>query len=117
MYAFAIRNPLLRKRSPVSLITTFAFTPLFGEKTKPGADQDSPSAHTATRVSTGVGDTSYDIQMAVSANVASIGVTWGYHTMAELRRAGAKRIVHSFAELASTLDGGAVFAQPYEAVA
>ena len=35
----------------------------------------------------------------------------------ELRRAGAKRIVHSFAELASTLDGGAVFAQPYEAVA
>ena len=64
-----------------------------------------------------IGDTSYDIQMAVSANVASIGVTWGYHTMAELRRAGAKRIVHSFAELASTLDGGAVFAQPYEAVA
>jgi phosphoglycolate phosphatase len=64
-----------------------------------------------------IGDTSYDIQMAVAANVASIGVTWGYHTMAELRRAGAKRIVHSFAELASTLDGGAVFAQPYEAVA
>jgi phosphoglycolate phosphatase len=64
-----------------------------------------------------IGDTSYDMQMAVSANVASIGVTWGYHTMAELRRAGAKRIVHSFAELASTLDGGAVFAQPYEAVA
>jgi phosphoglycolate phosphatase len=64
-----------------------------------------------------IGDTSYDIQMAVAANVASIGVTWGYHTMAELRRAGAKRIVHSFAELASTLEGGAVFAQPYEAVA
>jgi phosphoglycolate phosphatase len=64
-----------------------------------------------------IGDTSYDMQMAVAANVASIGVTWGYHTMAELRRAGAKRIVHSFAELASTLDGGAVFAQPYEAVA
>jgi phosphoglycolate phosphatase len=64
-----------------------------------------------------IGDTSYDIQMAVAANVASIGVSWGYHTVAELRRAGAKRIVHSFAELASTLDGGAVFAQPYEAVA
>jgi phosphoglycolate phosphatase len=64
-----------------------------------------------------IGDTSYDIQMAASANVASIGVTWGYHTMGELRRAGAKRIVHSFAELAGTLDGGAVFARPYEAVA
>jgi phosphoglycolate phosphatase len=64
-----------------------------------------------------IGDTTYDIQMAVSADVASIGVTWGYHTMGELRRAGAKRIVHSFAELAGTLDGGAVFARPYEAVA
>jgi phosphoglycolate phosphatase len=64
-----------------------------------------------------IGDTTYDMQMAVSADVASIGVTWGYHTMGELRRAGAKRIVHSFAELAGTLDGGAVFARPYEAVA
>jgi phosphoglycolate phosphatase len=64
-----------------------------------------------------IGDTTYDIQMAASANIASIGVTWGYHTMGELRRAGAKRIVHSFAELAGALDGGAVFARPYEAVA
>jgi phosphoglycolate phosphatase len=64
-----------------------------------------------------IGDTSYDIQMAASANVASMGVTWGYHTMGELRRAGAKRIVHSFAELACALDGGAVSARPYEAVA
>jgi phosphoglycolate phosphatase len=64
-----------------------------------------------------IGDTTYDIQMAVSADVASIGVTWGYHTMGKLRRAGAKRIVHSFAELAGTLDGGAVFARPCEAVA
>jgi phosphoglycolate phosphatase len=64
-----------------------------------------------------IGDTTYDIQMAVSADVASIGITWGYHTMGELRRAGAKRIVHSFAELAGTLDGGAVFARPYEALA
>jgi len=64
-----------------------------------------------------IGDTTYDIQMAASADVASIGVTWGYHTMGELRRAGAKRIVHSFAELAGIIDGGAVFARPYEAVA
>ncbi len=64
-----------------------------------------------------IGDTSYDMHMAASANVASIGVTWGYHTKGELRRAGAKRIVHSFAELASALDRGAVFARPYEAVA
>jgi phosphoglycolate phosphatase len=64
-----------------------------------------------------IGDTSYDMLMAASANVASIGVTWGYHTKAELRQAGAKMIVHSFAELERALDAGAVFAPRYEAVA
>ncbi len=64
-----------------------------------------------------IGDTSHDMLMAASANVASIGVTWGCHTKSELQRAGAKRIVHSFAELACALDGGAVFAPRFEAVA
>jgi phosphoglycolate phosphatase len=64
-----------------------------------------------------IGDTSYDILMATSANVASIGVTWGYHTKAELRQAGANTIVHSFAELERALDGRAVFARRCEAVA
>jgi len=64
-----------------------------------------------------IGDTSYDILMAASANVASIGVTWGYHTKAELRQAGAKTIVHSFAELERVLHGRAVFAPRYEVVA
>ena len=64
-----------------------------------------------------VGDTSYDMHMAASANVASIGVTWGYHTKAELRQAGAKTIVQSFAELERALDSRAVFARNYEAVA
>ena len=64
-----------------------------------------------------IGDTSYDMLMAASAKVAGIGVTWGYHTKAELRHAGAKTIVHSFAELECALDGRAVFAPHYEAVA
>ena len=64
-----------------------------------------------------IGDTSYDMLMASSANVASIGVTWGYHTKFELRQAGAKMIVHSFAELERALDGRAVFGRNYEAVA
>ncbi len=64
-----------------------------------------------------IGDTSYDMLMAASANAASIGVAWGYHTKAELRRAGAKAIVNSFAELKSALDDGAVLARSYEAVA
>jgi phosphoglycolate phosphatase len=64
-----------------------------------------------------IGDTSHDMLMAAAAHVAGIGVTWGYHTKAELRRAGAKMIVNSFADLAGLLDGGGVFAPPCEAVA
>jgi phosphoglycolate phosphatase len=52
-----------------------------------------------------VGDTSHDMLMAASANVASIGVTWGYHTAAELQRSGARMIVRSFQALARVLDG------------
>ncbi len=64
-----------------------------------------------------VGDTSHDMLMARSAKVPGIGVTWGYHTKAELRRAGATMIVSSFSELAHALDTGEVFAAAYEAVA
>jgi phosphoglycolate phosphatase len=52
-----------------------------------------------------VGDTSHDMLMAASANVPAIGVAWGYHTAAELKRAGAKMIARSFAALAETLEG------------
>ncbi len=52
-----------------------------------------------------IGDTSHDMLMAASANVHGIGVAWGYHTTAELRRAGAKQVVHSFSELARALGG------------
>jgi phosphoglycolate phosphatase len=51
-----------------------------------------------------IGDTSHDMLMAAAANVHGIGVTWGYHTKAELKRAGAKTIVRSFPELARALD-------------
>jgi phosphoglycolate phosphatase len=36
-----------------------------------------------------IGDTSYDMQMAVAAGVRAVGVDWGYHTANELRAAGA----------------------------
>lgn len=63
-----------------------------------------------------VGDTAHDMVMAASANVPAIGVAWGYHTAAELKRAGAKMIARSFATLAETLEGWQ--AEPcYEAVA
>ena len=46
-----------------------------------------------------VGDTTYDIRMAVNAGTRSIGVSWGYHDAAELNQAGADIIVHSYMEL------------------
>lgn len=39
-----------------------------------------------------IGDTSYDMEMARAAGVTAIGVSWGYHDAAELRRAGADHI-------------------------
>jgi phosphoglycolate phosphatase len=46
-----------------------------------------------------IGDTSFDMAMAEAAGVHPIGVAWGYHSAAELRAAGAERIVADFAEL------------------
>ncbi len=64
-----------------------------------------------------IGDTSYDMIMAACANVAGIGVTWGYHSMADLKKAGAKTIVHNFSTLALVLNAIAPFATQFEAVA
>lgn len=50
-----------------------------------------------------IGDTTYDIQMARNARVASVGVSWGYHPVAELEAAGADRIVHGGAEVAGVV--------------
>lgn len=46
-----------------------------------------------------IGDTVFDMEMAVSARVNAIGVAWGYHEDAELEAAGAAAIARSFAEL------------------
>ena len=46
-----------------------------------------------------VGDTTYDIAMATNAEVAGIGVSWGYHDVADLKGAGAHAIVGDYADL------------------
>ena len=46
-----------------------------------------------------IGDTTFDMEMARSAEVAALGVSWGYHATATLRRAGA----HAIAETADTI--------------
>lgn len=39
-----------------------------------------------------IGDTAYDMVMAVNAGVRALGVDWGYHTPAELTDAGAETV-------------------------
>ncbi len=64
-----------------------------------------------------IGDTSHDMLMAVSAKVAGVGVTWGYHAKAELQRAGARLTVGSFPELALAIEGRQMFTPQCETVA
>jgi phosphoglycolate phosphatase len=51
-----------------------------------------------------IGDTSFDMEMARNADVASIGVTWGYHLVEDLKRAGAHAIVQDYAELSAAIE-------------
>ncbi len=51
-----------------------------------------------------VGDTVFDMEMARSAGTAALGVGWGYHPVADLRGAGAQRILDRFAELPAVLN-------------
>jgi phosphoglycolate phosphatase len=46
-----------------------------------------------------VGDTTFDMMMARSAKTAALGVAWGYHEPDELIRAGAARVLTSYADL------------------
>lgn len=51
-----------------------------------------------------VGDTSFDMEMALSARVGALGVAWGYHTVAQLTAAGAHGVVHEGAALLSAIE-------------
>ncbi len=46
-----------------------------------------------------IGDTTYDIEMARSAGVTAVGVSWGYHTNNQLIQAGAHTIINSCEDL------------------
>jgi phosphoglycolate phosphatase len=63
-----------------------------------------------------IGDTSYDMIMAACADVPGIGVSWGYHTAADLKRSGAKAVVSTFSALDALLSGPEMMGR-YEAVA
>ncbi len=50
-----------------------------------------------------IGDTTYDMEMAVSAGVAGIAVAWGYHSTPDLIAAGATALVERFDDLPALL--------------
>ncbi|NCU13006.1 MAG: HAD-IA family hydrolase [Sphingomonadaceae bacterium] len=50
-----------------------------------------------------IGDTQYDMAMAVGAGVRAIGVDWGYHSADELREAGAEAVARDPAHLRELL--------------
>ena len=52
-----------------------------------------------------IGDTVYDIEMAVAAEARAIGVAWGYHAPEELLAAGAEAVAATPQELGEMLDG------------
>ena len=51
-----------------------------------------------------IGDTVFDIEMAKNAEVAGVGVTWGYHPVDQLKLAGAHEIVTGYADLLPAID-------------
>jgi len=51
-----------------------------------------------------VGDTSFDIEMGRNAGVGTIGVSWGYHPNAALKKAGAHALITDYDQLDATLD-------------
>ncbi len=51
-----------------------------------------------------IGDTNHDIDMALAAGVKSVGVSWGYHPIDELRAAGADMIIDDFSALSDAIE-------------
>jgi len=51
-----------------------------------------------------IGDTSFDMAMAVNARVRAVGVNWGYHDEQELIEAGAEIVAATMADLNGILN-------------
>lgn len=50
-----------------------------------------------------IGDTTYDVEMAISAHTRAVGVNWGYHEKSELLAAGAYHVADDGEGLVKTL--------------
>ena len=51
-----------------------------------------------------IGDTTFDMEMALSAGTMAVGVSWGYHPTENLQSAGAHAVIDDFAELPEKLE-------------
>lgn len=51
-----------------------------------------------------VGDTTFDMEMAIAAGVGALGVAWGYHPRSALRAAGAHEVVEMCERLPAKID-------------
>lgn len=51
-----------------------------------------------------IGDTTFDMQMAVAARAHAVGVTWGYHPRTALQASGAHALIECYSQLAATID-------------
>lgn len=51
-----------------------------------------------------IGDTSFDMEMAINAGARAIGVGWGYHDADELYRCGALTVIERFADLSAVIE-------------
>jgi phosphoglycolate phosphatase len=52
-----------------------------------------------------VGDTTFDMEMAVNAGARALGVSWGYHAPQDLLAAGAEQVLEDFADMTLALAG------------
>jgi phosphoglycolate phosphatase len=52
-----------------------------------------------------VGDTTFDMEMAVNAGARALGISWGYHAPQDLLAAGAERVLEDFADMTLALVG------------
>lgn len=52
-----------------------------------------------------VGDTTYDVTMALAAGAAALGVSWGYHRAGDLLGAGAHLLVDRFVDVPAAVSG------------
>lgn len=51
-----------------------------------------------------IGDTTFDMQMAVAARAHAVGVTWGYHPRAALQASGAHALIECYSQLPEIID-------------